>query len=227
MAQPRFFLLLVALVLLMLSSAFMAHQGHAASLLTTILFWLILASAVVTIRRRHRTALVALSLGVCAVIVQAMNLVPQQPVLAGVGHVLSIVFLIYIIAIILWFVFETQRVTANLIYASLCVYLLLAVAWALGYSLIELLAPDSFTLPLNSEGQRVFFRFGGERTNLSLYYSLVTLTTLGYGDIVPKSPAAQMLAALEAVAGQVYLAVLVARLVGLHIAHSSIARKND
>ncbi len=53
------------------------------------------------------------------------------------------------------------------------------------------------------------------------YFSFETLTTLGYGDIVPRSPAARMLATIEAVMGQIYLTVLIARLVGLHIAHAS------
>jgi hypothetical protein len=53
-----------------------------------------------------------------------------------------------------------------------------------------------------------------------LYFSLATLTTLGYGDIVPTSAVSRMLASVEAVVGQLYLTVLVARLVGLHIAHS-------
>ncbi len=52
-------------------------------------------------------------------------------------------------------------------------------------------------------------------------YSFVTLTTLGYGDIIPISPSARALAIVEALTGQIYLAVLVARLVGLHITHSS------
>ena len=54
-----------------------------------------------------------------------------------------------------------------------------------------------------------------------VYYSFVTLTTLGYGDIVPIAPSARALATLEAITGQLYLTVLVARLVGLHITHSS------
>ena len=54
-----------------------------------------------------------------------------------------------------------------------------------------------------------------------IYYSFVTLSTLGYGDIVPKVSAARMLAAVEAITGQLYLAVLVARLVGLHISQST------
>ncbi len=61
--------------------------------------------------------------------------------------------------------------------------------------------------------------FGGEKSLIPMYYSFVALTTLGYGNIVPVSPPARILAILEATLGQIYLTVLVARLVGLHIAH--------
>jgi len=60
-------------------------------------------------------------------------------------------------------------------------------------------------------------RLGGRQSVFPLYYSFVTMTTLGYGDIVPRSSSARMFAAIEALMGQLYLAVLVARLVGLHI----------
>ena len=60
-----------------------------------------------------------------------------------------------------------------------------------------------------------------------VYYSFVTLTTLGYGDIVPVSPSARALATLEALTGQLYLTVLVARLVGLHITHASRRRSAE
>lgn len=66
-------------------------------------------------------------------------------------------------------------------------------------------------------------RLGAESAGIELYYSLVTMTTLGYGDIVPSSPAARSVATLQAVVGQLYLAVIVARLVGLHVAEAEIA----
>jgi hypothetical protein len=59
------------------------------------------------------------------------------------------------------------------------------------------------------------------------YFSFITLTTVGYGDIVPHSPAARTLAALEAITGQIYLTVLVARLVGLHIVHAHTSKAHE
>ena len=92
------------------------------------------------------------------------------------------------------------------------------VLWAILCSLLEVLQPGSYAL--NDAQKSGLMRFGSENTSYSVYYSFVTMTTLGFGDIMPVSPMARMFAALEAVMGQVYLAVLVARLVGLHVAQS-------
>ncbi len=70
-------------------------------------------------------------------------------------------------------------------------------------------------------------RFGGDDSTAVIYYSFVTLTTLGYGDIVPISPAARVLATGEAVIGQIYLTVLVARFVGMHIAQEMARRLEE
>jgi hypothetical protein len=96
-------------------------------------------------------------------------------------------------------------ITLNRIMGALCVYLLLGVLWSLGFSLTEYLLPDAFT---HSAGTP------DDAGSAYLYYSFVTLTTLGYGDVTPVHPAARTLAYLEAVIGQLYLAVLVASLVG-------------
>jgi len=103
-------------------------------------------------------------------------------------------------------------VTVDTIAGAVCVYLLLAVIWALMFSLMELTHPGSF----QSNGQMLAsaHRHRAVGTEL-LYLSVVTLSTLGYGDVLPFSPQARMLAAIEAIIGQLYLAVLIARLVGI------------
>jgi len=83
--------------------------------------------------------------------------------------------------------------------------------WAFVYSVLESIHPGSFA---TGEGQIE----GGRR--LYIYYSFVTITTLGYGDITPTTDLASTFSFLEAVIGQLYLAVLIARLVGVHIAQS-------
>jgi hypothetical protein len=91
-----------------------------------------------------------------------------------------------------------------------------AVLWAVIFSAIEFCQPDSFAGPNDLE----LLMFGSAETSFGLYYSMVTLTTLGYGDITPLNPIARMFAALESFIGQLYVAILVARLVGIQISQS-------
>lgn len=110
-------------------------------------------------------------------------------------------------------VVRAERVTPQKITGALSVYLLLGYAWGIVFTILETVQPGSFNLVLGdaAAGSR------GETFGHLLYYSFITLSTLGYGDITPLSEGARSLAALEAVTGQIYLAVLVARLVGLEI----------
>ena len=110
------------------------------------------------------------------------------------------------------FIMQVKKVSQHTINAAICIYLSLGVTWGMAYIVLETLAPGSFTLAeLVNEPQALIMEM--------LYYSIVTLTTLGYGDITPvTTPWAKNLSALEAIIGQVYLTVLVARLVSLNAA---------
>jgi voltage-gated potassium channel len=110
------------------------------------------------------------------------------------------------------YIFRSQRVTLDVILAAVTVYLLIAFSFATIYNIAFQLDFRSFRLPewIEAGSAEVL------RTEM-LYFSLVTLATLGYGDILPSSPFTQMLAVLEAVIGQFFMAVLVAWLVGMFI----------
>lgn len=132
------------------------------------------------------------------------------PSLKIVGSLCGILFLLLLVVKILKFVFASRRVTVELIHATTVCYLLLGLCWAFIYGLIETLHPGSFSvLPPDEIGASATFS----------YFSFVTLTTLGYGDISPVAEVARSFALLEAITGQFYLAVLVARLVGMQIAY--------
>ena len=133
---------------------------------------------------------------------------------------LSSVLLLAFTACVVWHdIGQTEGVTADTLIGSVCCYALIAAAWAFAYSLTDLLVPGSFQYPGATAG------VGGQAAShpdyaLLLYYSFVTLCSVGYGDVTPFSPAARMLAIGEAVTGQFYMAVLVARLVSLHLEHA-------
>ena len=114
--------------------------------------------------------------------------------------------------VVLAYIFRSQRITLDVILAAVTVYLLIAFSFATVYNIAFQLDVRSFRLPewIVAGSAEVL------RTEM-IYFSLVTLATLGYGDILPSSPFTQMLAVLEAVIGQFFMAVLVAWLVGMFI----------
>ena len=123
----------------------------------------------------------------------------------------SILFFAFIIIIILSALLKENIVTLDVIYGAVVVFLLMALMWAFIFDIIETLKPGSFQVTANhSQGTRVHF----------VYYSFVTITTVGYGDILPVSLIARAFSILEMVVGQFYLIVLIARLVGINITQS-------
>jgi len=232
MNHHRFDTLLGALILLLLSAPVVqlflpGWHPYFARITVAACFTLMLISAVFAVSERRRTVIVALLLAVPAILLAGLNVLLRWDGLVIAYHLFGISFLGYTVVVILAFLFREQRVTLNMIFASLCVYLLLGVLWAEVYSLLEILEPESFVFTFAEEGTSYRMRFGGEQSIFPLYYSLVTMTTLGYGDIVPASSATRMFAAVQALMGQLYLVVLVARLVGLHISQGATRKNQD
>ena len=134
--------------------------------------------------------------------------------------VLALAFFGYLTALVLRDVFrDSDVVSADTICGALSAYLLLGVAWAFAYAMLEALLPGSI-VGLRDDGMAEGYR-------QYLGYSFVTLTTLGYGNVVPANARAESLAVAEAIVGQVYLTVLVARLVALNLASARRKRTDD
>jgi len=127
------------------------------------------------------------------------------------GNLCGIAFFAFIIITILSFIFSQDEIKIDQIAGAAVVYLLMATMWIYAYRVIEMIHPGSFYIAQgHSTGQPPSF----------MYYSFVTITTLGYGDIFPVSTAAKSCAILEAVIGQLYLVSTVAWLVGVNISQA-------
>jgi hypothetical protein len=144
--------------------------------------------------------------------------VPGNEGLASIGVALGAVFLTYAILHIFGFVFRARRVTSEVLFAALALYLLIGLVFALTFTVVEAWQPGSLSLPTLASGPPLS---DASQFSTISYFSYVTLTTLGYGDIGPLTPTARSLVTLEALLGQLFIAVLIARLVALHIMHES------
>jgi hypothetical protein len=127
----------------------------------------------------------------------------------AVSRVSGLVFLSLSISGALVQVFRQDRVDLNKVVGALCIYLLIGAIFALLFQLLEDFLPGSFEGLEGHEGSALPWRF--------VYFSFVTLSTLGYGDVLPLTIYAETLAVVEAVLGQFYLAILVAGLVGAYL----------
>lgn len=126
-------------------------------------------------------------------------------------QVFYIFFVGFSTAVLVVRIFAEKSVSADTIGGGICVYLMTGLLWALLYQLIVLLDPRAFAIL--TPGKRI--------EDLFIYYSFGTLTTLGLGDVSPVSELVMSLSTLEAVWGQIFLTVFIARLVGLHLAVKS------
>ncbi len=210
MGRTNFYYLLVALLIFLiavpLSDDFITGNPP---LVKAILFSLILIIGVGSLQDGGLLLnigifFVAAGLILTVAAAQAESLVLQQ------GSLLSLLgfMLIAIIFTLRQVAFGTDM-TANRLVGTVCVYLLLGVIWALSYSMLELAAPGSFA------GFDAWSDGGWDSE--WLYFSFVTMTTLGYGDVLPVSATARAMAYMQAVFGQFYVAILVAGLVSAYI----------
>jgi hypothetical protein len=203
--------LLIALLALLLLYPFFASSVMAHA------FWDICTSAVLllglyAISHVRRRLVIALILSIAVLGTKWSGYVIDNAMLLLVNYGLAAIFFIFTACLLLGDVLRKGAVTADKIYGALCVYLLIGLTWGFMFLTLEGVQPGSFQF-----GQARSTGIEKDPATL-VYFSFVTLSTVGYGDITPLSPPARSFAFMEAIIGQIYLAVLVARLVGLYIA---------
>jgi hypothetical protein len=209
------FLLLAILLLLILHP--LVRGFVVARWLYDLLMALVFAAALLAIFQRKAHRLVAVLLGGPTLIANGVGYVlpglPQLP-LVVVLHLLSALFLAFAAATILVTIHEAKAVTTDSLAGAFSGYILAGLFFTHVYCILEALTPGSFHVPTELEAG---LHHAGYRREILNYFSLITLTTVGYGDVVPASPTARELACVEAVVGQFYIAVVMAELIGLRV----------
>jgi uncharacterized membrane protein len=187
------------------------RTGLALGLVNNILFSLLLLAGLLTMTRHKALQAVVTIFVVLAVATHWARVVFGISGLEILDGLLMLACTIGFLAIVLWQVFREGPVTAHRIQGAVAGYLLISVIFSIAYSLIENLQPGSFQMPA-ALGQ-----YGEPQGQLFYYFSVVTLTTTGFGDITAVNPFARSLVMMEALIGQLYTAILIARLVSLHV----------
>jgi hypothetical protein len=203
-------LLILLFITIFVVSPLLSAQVIAPTVFQTVL-WLIIVAGAFNVDSRLPLRLIALIVAVLSMALQWIgpllfgktNIVEVQ-ILLSIG-MLSIFALLMIKSFLV-----TGRAWEHRIAAAVAVYLLLGLIWARLYEMVALLVPGAFHIP------------EGESLNPAslVYFSFVTLATLGYGDFTPVHIVARNLAVLEAITGQLYLVILISRLVSEGIANS-------
>ena len=174
------------------------------------LFALILVSGVVTIARKPAFTAAVAALTVATLALRWASPARAPSVLKLWSDVLAILLLLILIFLVLVQVFREGPITGYRIQGAIVVYLLMGVTWAEAYQMVLRLVPGAFAFAQNPATASL-------TEHALIYYSYITLTTIGYGDITPLHPFARSLAMAEGLAGQLYPAILIARLVSLRV----------
>ena len=207
------------------------HDRHSLFLLLSLLFFFVLAplreygrigevvvlaffgitfiAAAVELSDQQALRRVSVPLVTCAILAHfGAHFYPTMRPLLIVSHVLSTTFFGFVSVALFAYLGRPGVITSGRLYASMSNYLILGMFWFSVYNVIETIHAGSFV------------QMAPHLTNVHggtlLYFSLITLTTVGYGDVLPATPTARAFAALEGVSGVLYIAITVARLVAAY-----------
>jgi hypothetical protein len=211
----RHLILLIALLVIVISAPLLSVIRNGIVLLN-IVGAIVLLAGMYAVRERQQIFTTAAVLSILSVTGTSLLMTFPGHAMVIFSHATMILVLVFFAIAILHYVVRSGRVTADKIYAAICAYLLIAYAWAFGYAVLDEFQPGAFASPTEVARHDYVGRVMQMR-----YFSFITLATVGYGDIIPRTPGARTMAILEAILGQFYLVALIGRLVGLHIVHEN------
>ncbi len=210
--KENFIFLLIGLLILLMTNA-IAHQffsGEGKAIIGVASMFLF-AGGIWSTRNKRSTCSIGLILAVAFAVVLIIGLIMEN----DGTRLARILLLLAYVMLATWSavrqVLFAGKVTMNSIVGSICIYILIGIIWAEFYELLLVLDTNSFKGLNITEWH--------EASSDLLYYSYISLTTMGFGDITPLSPLAKFLTYLEGILGQFYIAILVSSLVGVRLSH--------
>lgn len=214
LAPGRFRLLLCSLLLFIVGTAALPETGPA-RFLELVLLVGTLVVALVELRVDGQSRLVPIVLAAGVIFVTVADHAIRLRHLPVIASILVAIFAGAVVGLAYALVMRPDRSVSDRIVGAICVYLLIGLAWASLFETLDSVVPGSFRFPADTA-------WATPGTVRYRYFSFVTLATLGYGDVTPQTALAGTLAALEAVSGQLYIGITVARLVALSMADRAV-----
>lgn len=203
--KDRFYYLLVSIVLFLIIPPF-TYTFWFGNLTVYVLLSFVITTCVLILFDNSRYSSYGIGLLVFALLLTWFSLNPhveQYTILIVIKQIVLLSMFVFTALKVIRSIFKLKKVDSKVIAASVGAYLLFGLAGAMLFSIINLLYPNSFNYP---------FEYGGVYN--MMYYSFVTLSTLGYGDITPLTTQGQAASIIVSITGQLYLAILMAMLVG-------------
>lgn len=198
--KSRFIYIIFAIMLVLLVNPFIRSLGLIGHLFSTVCLSMIPLASAYALTADRKKAIIVLIIAAPFVILDGLNVFFANHLLMLIAFGFGTILYFYIVVLLVTNLLSIRVITADLIFCAISIYLLIGIMWAGIYSVLEGIAPGSFS----------------DNTDL-LYFSFVTLTTVGFGDVSPLSVLSRRLAVFEAAMGSVYMAVIIAMIVGRYM----------
>lgn len=204
----KYTFLLSSLILMIILMPMSNNTGD--TFASTVVLSIIFIGSIYSIIQNKKFLFMSILLVIASFVINwLLELSPKSDVLHWMFLVQPL-FFIYVTILIVLNILESKKITVDIIFGSVCGYLLIGVTWGLLFEFLVMMDPNAFSIPSQFITQSDV-----------LYLSFTTISTLGYGDITPNAPIAKAFCVLESIIGLFYVSILVARLVALQVTHSS------
>ena len=177
--------------------------------------WMLLSGLLAVSGDSFKRKILALVFGLPTITFIWIDQFYQAKIIDYVAYSFIFVFIAFVVTMVFIYLLKAKRVTSEILLAAGSAYLLLGIFWAVLFGFIQYINPQSFSFSGQGAAAQLF-----DNWSTFIYYSFTTLTTLGYGDIVPATSRAQSFAIVEAATGVLFQALLISRLVGMYISHN-------
>lgn len=202
----RCFYLFVTLLALIAVAPFIETE-HSGVLTRYLISSLVMLAAVAAVGRSVLSFVVVLALAAPALVLRWLSRDLGSAPLLDLALRFDAAVYATTIALLLRYVFDREVLTSDRLWGAASAYLMIGVLWSILYSIIDRASPQSFAIRGSPEPLQLLDQ---------LYFSFGTLTTSGFGDIVPLAQVARTAAMVEGIVGQLFIAILIARLVGVY-----------